>query len=215
MKRMTKKAVMTGVLASIFLMLQAGLAFSDMLVSQNLGSSHYTASSIQAPTPSYLPMLAFDGNTGTRWQANSYVTTSSNPQWIEVDLGSVYILSDVHIVLQALAAPGVSAIFDVYASKNPMQGSVAGATLIHEFAPGPFVTGQILEYDIPDNVVYAQFLQIRTLRDLRWNTTNGYVRPSFREIEVYADDSVPEPSTLLLVGAGLGGFALLRRRARR
>jgi hypothetical protein len=213
MKLAKSKIVMAGVLASVILLIQAGVALSDTLVSENLGTSHYTASTVQAPVATYEPWKAFDGLESTRWQANQSVlpTNPASFGWIEVDLGHEYLLSDLHLHVYTLAAPGATATFNAYASQNPMQGNLTGATLLHVFSPGPFSTGEELEYDIPDGTVLARYVQIQTTMDVKYNTTNGYLRPAWREIEVYAD-VVPEPSTFILVGAGLGGLALLRRR---
>jgi len=221
MKRMRAQVLMAGLLAGAFLMLQSNDAMSDTLVSQNLGWNHYSASSTQTPTASYDAYKAFDGLTNTRWQAASYATSTSTAGWIEVDLGYNYYLTDLHLDVYSLTAPGAWETVDVYVSDTQMQNNLYGARLLHVFNSSPFdpySTGEILEYDIPDYQVAARYLQVRTTRDVRPNTTNGFVKPAWREIEVYADGiapPVPEPSTFILLGAGLGGFALYRRRMKK
>jgi hypothetical protein len=64
-------------------------------IAQNIAlNKTVTVSSVESGT-SYTGNLAVDGNTGTRWSSNH-----SDPQWIYVDLGSQYNITNVNITWQ-------------------------------------------------------------------------------------------------------------------
>lgn len=238
MKQMKMKCVVTGLLAGAVLMFQAAAAMAlPILLSQGLPSTSYSASGYNLqPVPPFpytpgtnTPDKAFDLSTlATRWLSAANATLAA-PQWIEVDLGMQYDLSSVILTLatsNSTVAGGtpVNATFDIYASNSPMQGNIVGATLLSAISninnatvppssSGPAFTNLEVFTQNISGVFLAQYVQVRTVAEYTYNgATTAYVRPSWRDISVYGEQVVPEPSTFILLGAGLGGLALLRRR---
>lgn len=236
MKRSTMKGVSGAVLAGALLMSQAGVAHSlPILVSRDLGANHYSAKSSSAPVATYGPDKAFDDplpHPATRWLAGENATWSDralNPQWIQADLGQEYHLTSLSLELfsslSSVTYPnGVAATFNVYASDAPIQGTTAAATLIETFTTAGAGTGfhdkQLFTSTLPHDLTLRNFryVEVQTTMEYRFGAAaTAYVRPGWRNIEVYALDptTVPEPSTLLLLGAGMCGVVTLGRKRRK
>jgi hypothetical protein len=163
-------------------------AAADMLVSQGLGSSAYTASSTYL---SNTPDLAFDGNFSNMWNAGDYPVG-----WIEVNLGQLTYLTRVLLTVEQTPAITITTN-EVWLSASSILTDTSGATLSHTFS-GPTYDGQLLSVDFSTPIL-AQYIQIRTTSSLSWVAWN--------EIQIMAVDAIPEPATILLFGAGMVGFA--------
>ena len=97
--------LITAVVAGLAAVTTAPAAAAEVLLSQGKPA---TASSTEAPG-AYLASAAVDGNTGTRWSS-----AFSDPQWIQVDLGSSQAISRVELSWEAAAAKS----FQVQVSDN-------------------------------------------------------------------------------------------------
>jgi hypothetical protein len=127
-------------------------ALGDVLVSQNLPVSQYTASGIAGSDWEYAPPLyAFDGNTGTSWNSANYAT-----QWIEVDLGMTQNIT--RIVLTVDQLPDGNTVHKVLVSDAPIQNNSQNTTVAYTFS-GYTVKGQKLTA-ILDRTVSARYVQI-------------------------------------------------------
>jgi hypothetical protein len=94
MKKFIEIRMLTGLRLIMLLLIMPvyGLA-------QNIALNKPTATSSVESGTSYTGTLAVDGNTGTRWSSNH-----SDPQWIYVDLGSQYNITNVNITWEAALA---------------------------------------------------------------------------------------------------------------
>lgn len=204
------------------LLIQASAALSaPILISQGLPSTSYSASSV-VTTPTTTADKAFDGSYTTYWQGLNTVRPGF-PGWIDVNLGDLYVLDHVDLYAKIQSNLIADATFTVYASTAPILGNVNGATalatysttpadLMTTYVAGPPATGWSRTFTFTNTSAF-QYLEILFTTDKVTNTTNGYLRPGWEEIQVFGSQPVPEPATLLLVASGIGGLFLLRRRS--
>ncbi|MGS2642701.1 discoidin domain-containing protein [Streptosporangium sp. G12] len=127
-------------------------------------SKTYSASSTEnAGTPA---SAAFDGNNGTRW-----ASAASDPQWVQVDLGSAQTLCKIDLRWEA-----------AYASAFKLQGSTNGTTWT-DLKTVTGSTGGVQSHDVTGSARY-----VRMLGSAR-GTAYGY---SLWEFAVYTTSSGPE-----------------------
>ena len=148
--------------------------------------------------------------------SNSWLTARGDTEWrIIFDLGAVYDLSLLHIwnfnysgatgsgaqdvgILTSVDLAGWSAPWDVVFKEAPGSAGYEGFTInASGLAPARYI-----QFDIASNFG-TQFLG-----------QNGYNLVGLSEVQFYGTP-VPEPSSLLLLGAGLAGVALAGRARRR
>ncbi len=99
----------------------------------------YSASSIQGAG---LPAsAAFDGNNGTRW-----ASLASDPQWVQVDLGSAQTLCKIDLRWEA-----------AYASAFKLQGSTNGTTWT-DLKTVTGATGGVQSHDVTGSARYVRML---------------------------------------------------------
>ena len=164
---------------------------ADVLVSQNLGTSAYTASHWAEWSPGAEPERTFDGSLNFAWNAGGYPM-----QWLEVDLQQPYNLTSFK--LDANQSPAGHTVHEVWLANSAIRNDLSGASLIHTFSD--FTTGdEILRFALP-SPVSAQFVQIRTTETPSW--------VSWDEVQVFA--AIPEPSILALVSTGLLAISMFR-----
>ena len=191
--------------AKQFLVITAGIALAmisavsganaaDVLVSQNLDQSAYSASAYYSTDETYAPFAAFDGDTNTMWNAGTFAG------WIEVDLGAVYDLT--HLSLTGFDNPASWTNNQVWVSTAPIQGPAGkqdGTAVLATTLYGKTAT---FDYQFAQGT-QARYVQIFTAESTGW--------ANWREVKVFAN-VVPEPSSLLVLSAGLLPLLALRRR---
>jgi hypothetical protein len=143
------------------------------VVSENLGSSAYSASQWAEWSPGAAPGFAFDGNVAAGWDAGNYPIPV---QWLEVDLQHPQTLTGFRLYVDQL--PGGETIHEVWVSNSPIQNNLTGATLIHTFA-GFTADQDVLTFELP-SAVAARFVQIRTTESPSW--------VGWDEVQVFAGD---------------------------
>lgn len=148
--------------------------------------------------------------------SNSWLTARGDTEWrIIFDLGAVYDLSLLHIwnfnywgatnsgaqdvgILTSVDLAGWSAPWDVVFEKATGSDGYEGFTIdAAGLAPARYI-----QFDIASNFGTLFLGQ------------NGYNLVGLSEVQFYGTP-VPEPSSLLLLGAGLAGVALVGRARRR
>lgn len=155
--------IIASIAVFVFLAVSCAVA-SDYLVSNGLSQSSYSASATYGAS---FPYRAFDDNLTTTW------TCASNTGWIEVNLGKVFDLSRVVLVVNQDPA-GVT-VHDVYYSQSPI-GAFGAASLAQEFS-GATGNYNVLNGAFPAGTL-AQYVQIRTTLTPSW--------VSWYEVQVYA-----------------------------
>ena len=78
---------------------------------------------------------------------------------------------------------------------------------------GELRVGVLTEYFEP--TAYGGFVWHNELKFWGTNQPANWTNQNVSAFELKATEVVPEPSTFLLLGAGLGGLALLRRKAKK
>ncbi len=154
-----------GLLLFVFLLPLGAVSAGDVLVSENLGPAAYTASSSYQQ---YTPDLAFDGDLGTHWNADTYTG------WIEVDLQQTYELAHIDMTLNI--SPDGDASYAVWLSDAPILGDTSGATLAFSFS-GSVQVNDLISYEF-DPGATARYLQVRTVASIGW--------AAWWEIQVFA-----------------------------
>jgi len=152
----------TVVLCLVFSSQLQALANNDVLVSQNLGDSAYSASNVYAPHNR--PSLAFDGIIDTAWNSGRFPS-----QWIEVDLGTIHKLN--RFILTVNQVPDGNTVHQIFVSENRQE-----YILVQTFSEYT-VHKQQLEA-ILDNPINARYVQVSTSQSPSW--------VGWFEIEVYA-----------------------------
>ncbi len=134
-----------------------------------------TATSSSVENASYPASAAVDGNTGTRW-ASAY----SDPQWISVDLGAMYSVSQVKLNWEAAYA----AAYQIQTSIDASNWSTVWST----------TTGTAGVITINFTAVNARYVRVySTIRGTAW----GY---SLWEFEIYsASSGTPTPTRTVTV----------------
>jgi hypothetical protein len=139
---------------------------ADVLVSQNLGSQAYSASSVWDDDT---PDLAFDGDLTTWWNAAWWPVG-----WIEVDLQANYDLTFILLFVQQ--TPAGETTHEIWVSDSPMQEDLSGATLVSVLT-GYTQNDDILQVDFNDPI-NTRYVQVRTTSSPSW--------VAWDEIQVYA-----------------------------
>lgn len=125
----------------------------------------------------------------------------SSQHWLEVDLGQSYSLS--HVDLSYPAEYG-GVIFNLFSSTNNDAWNEAWSDNTNWTFIGSGALSVFHPESIATNGTAAQYLKYEVFSAGDW--------VGLTEIAAYGTAAaVPEPSTFLLLGAGLGGLALLRR----
>jgi hypothetical protein len=166
---------------------------AEVLVSQNLGASAYTASHWADWAPEAAPEFSFDGIIDHGWNAGGWPL-----QWLEVDLQQPQALTSLRLYVEQ--SPDANTTHEVWVSDLAIQNDLSAATLIHTFA-GFTAHLDVLTYTLP-STVSAQFVQVRTTESPSW--------VAWQEVQVFA--AIPEPSTLALAALAMLGPIQRRRR---
>jgi autotransporter-associated beta strand protein len=137
-----------------------------------------TASSSQGNAP-----LAIDSNTGTRWESVHNV----DPQWIYIDLKSVYNIASVNIFWEAASAKNMQLQTATSNASNPNQagpGATAanGWTTVLDVVNQNPVTNAYTPYNLPGGVSGQYLAMYGTVRNLPY----GY---SIYEMQVFQASS--------------------------
>ena len=133
---------------------------------------------------------AFDGNTSTRWTSETHGgTVASYPEWIGVDLGSVYDISDIQLQMETKG--GRIYTYEIYASVDvePVSGVTtipAGFTKIVDASKNTTAGGN---YVHQLGNTKARYIILKVLSCDKWSQSTKYVAPSVFEIVVNGRDS--------------------------
>ena len=184
----TRRAILRGALATGVVGTLGGpavgrAAFADTVPpTPTLLSLNKTATASSVQSPAYPASAAVDGNPATRWSSQF-----SDPQWIQVDLGSRY--SITRVVLHWEAA---------YAKAFEIQISVDGVHWDTPFSTSQDTGGTETVIGSPsgptDSGIAGRYVRMNGLvRGTQW----GY---SLYEIEVWGVPYVPEPPGSLAQG---------------
>jgi hypothetical protein len=138
-----------------------------------------------------------DGNTLLIWDGNGNSTVEYTAGPVDLTAGGINNYIQLHILSNDL--PGTVTLNFGDGTTN------ANYLFTLPGFPSPFPTDVIIPFSAWSGV---NFTQIRGGSMAINMLANEDLRIDF----IAADGSVPEPSTFLLLGAGLGGLALLRRR---
>lgn len=168
------------------------ISSSATLISEGLAVGAYSASGQYL---GYAPEQAFDGAAGTNWNAGGF-----SMQWIEVDLGQTFEVAAFNLSVEQ--APAGNTIHEIWLSLSAMHANLGSATLVHTF--NAFTSNDEILLAALSAPVTAQYVQVRTVSSPSWVAWN--------EVQVFAANTVPEPATLGLLGFGLAGLGLARRR---
>lgn len=194
----------------IFLAIFAWIAFSQgasyaTLIDLNaIGATATASRSYQ----SSVAENAIDGDLYTEWNSGTHGTISS-PQWIKVDLGKRFTVSQISLFSFDNIGTWESYWigYDLYAS---LDGNTWGS---------PIATGTLLDLPAPnfyDNVVFNELIELQYI----WvNETSGNHWAHLRELQIYGDATVaaenipvPEPNTMFLLGSGFLGLIFLKKK---
>jgi len=191
-----KKIFLAGLATGLFMIGMVGGVNADILVSQGLGTSAYSASQSWG---SYTPNFAFDGDYNTLWESGSYPT-----EWVEVDLGQSTSITEILLTVSQSPSPAETT-HEIWTSSSSIGWNTSGATRSYMF------TGSTSNEDLLSAVfatsLSAQYVQIKTTRSPSW--------VGWDEIQIMAANPVPEPATVLLFGIGLAGLAGSRVRRKK
>lgn len=128
---------------------------------------------------------AFDGNLTTRWASETNGGTSATyPEWIGVDLGKAYNLSDIELFLETKG--GRIYTYELYASLDtkPTSGVKtipAGFTKIVDASKNTTAGGNYVHQ--LENVK-ARYVILKVLSCDKWSQSTKYVAPSVFEMKV-------------------------------
>ena len=196
-----QKNFLAGLATGLFMIGMVGGVNADILVSQGLETSAYSASHSWS---SYTPNFAFDGDYNTLWNSGSYPT-----EWVEVDLGQSTSITEILLTVSQSPSPR-DTTHEIWTSSSSIGWDTSGATRSYTF------TGLTSDRDLLSAVfatsLSAQHVQIRTTRSPSW--------VGWDEIQIMAanpvpEPAVPEPATMLLFGIGLAGLAGSRVRRKK
>jgi F5/8 type C domain/PEP-CTERM motif len=145
----------------------------------------------------WVASYATDG-TDNFWNAGDW-----SQHWLEVDLGQSYSLSHVDLYYPGQSG-GVT--FNLYASTNDDAWDAAWNDATNWTFIGSGALSNIRSETITTAGTPAQYLKYEVFSAGDW--------VGLTEISAYGSATVPEPGTFLLLGAGMGGIVLLRRKSR-
>ena len=189
----------------------AGISEAYTIVSQNLGGSAYSASSVYSDCT---PDKAFDGIWDNMWNAGISGYPNRNA-WIEVDLGQLRDVTRILLKVEQLPADLHTEHY-ILSSRSRIGTTITSAAIVATFHEDTS-DGQLLEA-VFTKAVTAQFIQV-----LSYSTSPSYaawneiqIMTGNKELEITkAAAPVPEPATFPLVAAGVVVAALASRLRRR
>jgi hypothetical protein len=150
-------------------------------------------------SPPYTPDRAIDGNLTTQWNAGSWPNASA-PLWLIVNLHNIFDVD--RIVLNSADTYYSDYYFEGYNLYIGNDGE--NWTFVQS---GNLVDNAILyraEISLEANMQNIQYVKLELPVGTHWGHLN--------EIQIYGNTaSVPEPTTMLLLGFGLIGLAGVRR----
>ncbi len=156
----------------------------------------------------HTPEFAIDGDSGTYWNAGRHGIASS-PEWLLVDLQNQYSINSI-----TLQSPNNDDRFLGYSNEYELHVSVNAVDWTH------IASGILYDSDVVDE--YADSILVSgpesLLQYIRYDVVGGTHWAHLFEMEVYGEDGsapVPEPSTFLMLGGGLVGLAVMRRKMKR
>lgn len=150
-----------------------------------------------------VPERAVDGDWYTLWNSGAHGTAGS-PQWLTIDLQSLYPIDLIRLVFDVYDSSyaGYTNVYNLYRSDDMSTWVLVGS-------------GTLVDFNDPIDEFTPGGQQIR---GLKYEVVGGSHWASLYELAAYTDiddSSVPEPSTFLLIGAGLGFLVLKSRSATR
>jgi len=146
-------------LALFFIISASGVSATEQLVSTNLGSDSYSASSTLKE--SNAPEFAFGGNFKRKWRSEK-----GAPAWIEVDLGKNYILSRIKLYVRQ--SPLGENTHEIWVSSNPIKNDRTNAKLVKTVQGDTKMRDYCLRIKLPVNGRYVQVHTTRSSGPVEW-----------------------------------------------